>query len=79
AVFSNDPTVIRKARSLASRFRQVLGESADEFVFIGRIGEPLPRLPVTRSTRLPLNQLVESDRRTHSSDVARELAVSQPL
>jgi molybdopterin/thiamine biosynthesis adenylyltransferase/nitroreductase len=65
AVFSKDPTVIRKARALATRFRQVIGESADEFVFIGRIGEPLPRLPVTRSTRLPLNQLVESDRRGH--------------
>jgi hypothetical protein len=79
AVFSSDPAVIRKARALAARFRHVLGDSADEFVFIGRIGEPLPRLPVTRSTRLPLSQLVESDRRTHSSDVAREPAVSQPL
>ena len=79
AAFSTDPTVVRKARALAARFRQVLGDSTDEFVFIGRIGEPLPRLPVTRSTRLPMNQLVESDRRTHSSDVAREPVVSQSL
>jgi sulfur-carrier protein adenylyltransferase/sulfurtransferase len=63
--FSADPTVVRKSRSLAARFRQVLGDSPDEFVFIGRIGEPLPRLPVTRSTRLPLDQLVEGDRRGH--------------
>ncbi len=75
--FSADPTVVRKARGLAARFRQVLGNSADEFVFIGRIGQPLPRLPVTRSTRLPLNQLVEGDHRTHSSGVEREPVVSQ--
>jgi nitroreductase len=66
AVFSADPTVVRKARSLAARFRQVLGDGPDEFVFIGRIGEPLPRLPVMRSTRRRLDQLVEGDRRTYS-------------
>ena len=78
-VFSADPTVVRKARSLAARFRQVLGDGPDEFVFIGRIGEPLPRLPVTRSTRRRLDQLVESDHRTHSPDVEREPVVSQAL
>jgi hypothetical protein len=78
-VFSADPTVVRKSRSLAARFRQVLGDGPDEFVFIGRIGEPLPRLPVTRSTRRRLDQLVESDHRTHSPDVEREPVVAQAL
>jgi len=77
--FSADPTVVRKARALAARFRQALGEGASEFVFIGRIGEPLPRLPVTRSTRRPLDQLVESDFRTHSHHVAHEPVISRAM
>jgi sulfur-carrier protein adenylyltransferase/sulfurtransferase len=63
--FSADPAVVRKAGALATRFRQVLGDSADAFVFMGRIGQPLPRLPVTRSTRHPLEQLIEGDHRGH--------------
>jgi molybdopterin/thiamine biosynthesis adenylyltransferase/nitroreductase len=66
--FSADPVVVRKSRSLAARFRQLLGESPDSFVFIGRIGQPLPRLPVTRSTRRPLEQLIEGDRRTNGHE-----------
>jgi sulfur-carrier protein adenylyltransferase/sulfurtransferase len=61
AAFSADPTVVRKARVLSTRFRQVLDDSADEFVFIGRIGQPLPRLPTTRSTRRPLARPIQRE------------------
>ncbi len=75
--FSADAAVVRKSRKLAARFRRVLGDGADGFVFIGRVGEPLPRLPVTRSTRLPLEQLIEIDHRTSCRDVERDQVVAQ--
>ncbi len=76
-IFSADPAVVRKAEALATRFRHALGDSADRFVFIGRIGQPRPRLPVTRSTRRPLGELIERDHRADGQDAERVLAVSQ--
>lgn len=48
--FTEDPALRRKALALANRFRDTLGDP-DKFVFIGRVGEPFPRLPLSRSTR----------------------------
>ena len=45
--FSTSPTVVRKARVLSARFRQVLGDSADEFVFIGLWRDDLDGAKIT--------------------------------
>ena len=55
--FTADPALRRKARTLADRFQSALGAGPDEFVFVGRIGEPHPRLPLTRSTRRSVAEL----------------------
>ena len=57
--FTSDTRQQQAARSLGRAFLQTLGISADQAVFLGRIGEPSPRLPAVRSTRLPLEQLVQ--------------------
>lgn len=57
ARFTTDPSLCRKAEDLAASFRQVLGSATDDFVFMGRIGEPRPGLPIDRSTRRSVAQL----------------------
>jgi sulfur-carrier protein adenylyltransferase/sulfurtransferase len=57
--FSSRSGLSRRAEALARSFRRTLGVvSTDEVVFIGRIGEPYPRLPTHRSTRRPLDELL---------------------
>jgi sulfur-carrier protein adenylyltransferase/sulfurtransferase len=58
--FTIDTTVRAKAKRLATDFRKVLGAGPERFVFAGRIGEPRPRLGVTRSTRLPVVDLMSA-------------------
>lgn len=60
AAFTTDPVSLRRARRLSQRFQRVLGVAPGEAVFIGRIGEPHPRLPLCRSTRLTLDQLLRA-------------------
>jgi hypothetical protein len=56
--FSSEPGLTGRAETLAQSFRKVLGVAAAEVVFIGRIGEPKPRLPTHRSVRRPLAELM---------------------
>ena len=56
--FSREPALLRKAVRLAEAFQATMGAAPGDFVFLGRIGEPYRRLPVTRSTRLGLEALV---------------------
>ena len=56
--FSKEPGLSRRAERLAGAFRQAIGVSSQEVVFIGRIGEPSPRLPIHRSSRRPLAELM---------------------
>jgi nitroreductase len=58
--FSSEPTLAGEAEALARAFRRTLGVAAEEVVFVGRIGEPYPRLPTHRSTRRPLAELMDS-------------------
>ena len=58
--FTVDATVRDKAKLLALRFRQTLGSPPDDFVFMGRIGEPRPRVGVSRSVRRPVTELMTS-------------------
>jgi hypothetical protein len=60
--FTADSLVCQKAKALAPSFRKVLGSETDGFAFLGRIGEPRPRLPLYRSTRRSLLQLTGADK-----------------
>jgi hypothetical protein len=56
--FTTDVTVRGKAIRFAQQFRRVLGTGPEEFVFMGRIGEPLRRIGVSRSVRKPVAELM---------------------
>jgi sulfur-carrier protein adenylyltransferase/sulfurtransferase len=56
--FTKDSAVRAKAKRLAQGFRRVFGAGTEDFVFMGRIGEPLPRIRVYRSVRLPVTKLM---------------------
>jgi molybdopterin/thiamine biosynthesis adenylyltransferase len=56
--FTVDGPVRAKAKRLATEFRSTLGSGTDDFVFMGRIGEPLPRVGVCRSVRRPVAELM---------------------
>jgi sulfur-carrier protein adenylyltransferase/sulfurtransferase len=56
--FTKDPAVSDKAKRLAQRFRDVFRAGTEDFVFMGRIGEPLPRIGVCRSVRRPVSELM---------------------
>jgi sulfur-carrier protein adenylyltransferase/sulfurtransferase len=56
--FSAERGLCKRAESLARSFNHVLGITAEDAIFIGRIGEPYPRLPTHRSVRRPLEELL---------------------
>jgi hypothetical protein len=56
--FTKDATVRAKASRLAREFRRVFGAGTEDFVFMGRIGEPLPRVGACRSVRRPVAELM---------------------
>ncbi|HVB99802.1 MAG TPA: hypothetical protein VNJ12_10795 [Candidatus Dormibacteraeota bacterium] len=58
-VFSQEPSLPRKAAGLARRFKEVTGHAPGEVVFLGRIGAPKLGLPGPRSIRLALDHLIE--------------------
>ena len=60
--FTSDMRLREKAKRLAKEFHQTIGALPHEVVFIARVGEPQPRLPVVRSTRLPLTDLMSPER-----------------
>jgi sulfur-carrier protein adenylyltransferase/sulfurtransferase len=57
--FSSERGLLVRAESLAKSFRHAFGVTAEEVVFVGRIGEPYRRLPTHRSSRRPLEELME--------------------
>ena len=56
--FTADAAVFGKAKRLAREFRRVFAVGTEDFVFMGRIGEPLPRLGACRSVRRPVAELM---------------------
>ncbi len=59
--FTTEAALRTKAATLARHFRSWLGVTAGEVVFVARIGEPERRLPSVRSSRLPLESLIERE------------------
>jgi hypothetical protein len=55
--FTKDPALREKARRLAGAFREVFGAEPCAYLFLGRVGQPPPRLPGARSVRRPLSEL----------------------
>ena len=60
ARFTADDSLQAKAKRLAAAFRARLGAGPEAFVFLGRIGEPSPKLPLHRSTRRRLAELMRA-------------------
>jgi molybdopterin/thiamine biosynthesis adenylyltransferase len=58
--FTVDSTAQATARRLAREFGKFFGDGPEDFVFMGRIGHPRPRVGVTRSVRRPLAELMWS-------------------
>ncbi len=56
--FSKAPGMADRAERLARSWGEAVGVAIEEVVFVGRIGEPYPRLPTHRSSRHPLSELV---------------------
>ncbi len=57
--FTAEAALRSKAAALAGHFQNWLGVTPAEVVFVARIGEPARRLPSVRSSRLPLDRLIE--------------------
>ena len=57
--FTTDMNVRAKAKRLAGEFASTLGAGPEDFVFMGRIGQPLPRIGVCRSVRRPVRELMK--------------------
>lgn len=58
--FTESAAARDKAAKLARSFRRVTGHGPEAVVFLGRVGEPRPRLPVARSVRRPMSDLVRA-------------------
>jgi molybdopterin/thiamine biosynthesis adenylyltransferase len=58
-VFTADDDVQSRATTLCASFRRVLGGTASDFIFIGRIGEPRTKQPDCRSVRRSLRELLQ--------------------
>ena len=56
--FTADEAVRGRAARLARAFQRTFGDGPGDFVFMGRIGEPLPRAGVCRSVRRPVVALM---------------------
>ena len=59
--FTDDARLRQKTRRVASSFAQVFGATADSILFTGRIGQPKPQLPGSRSVRRRVAELRTSD------------------
>ena len=55
--FTESARLLRKARYVAHISAELFGRPVDKFLFIARIGQPMPGLPTTRSVRHPLEYL----------------------
>jgi hypothetical protein len=56
--FTEQPKLLAKAGKLAEEVGRVTGSDVDQLVFMGRIGRPRSKRPVSRSIRLPLENLI---------------------
>ena len=56
--FTEDAALQAKAARLSDRFQSLLGRHPDDFVYLGRIGEPRAALPRVRSTRRDVGDLM---------------------
>jgi hypothetical protein len=56
--FTADGSARRRAGKLATAFRAALGKGPEAYVFMGRIGEGRTRLPLFRSIRRDLAELL---------------------
>jgi len=57
--FTHEPAMRKRAKALANELRRTLPGGPERLVFIGRIGEPKPKMPFVRSTRRSLDELIE--------------------
>jgi hypothetical protein len=57
--FTGSASQRRASQRLASALEAFLGVTTDELVFMGRIGRPRRRTQISRSTRRPLDELIE--------------------
>ena len=76
ARFTTDDSLQHKATRLAEAFRRRLGAGPEAFVFLGRIGEPAPKLPLYRSTRRMLAELMVRPHPAAASPDAASAAAS---
>lgn len=60
--FTIKETLHRKTRQLATALKKIIGVNIEEFIFLGRIGEPYAKLPLYRSTRRGLRRLIVTTR-----------------
>jgi sulfur-carrier protein adenylyltransferase/sulfurtransferase len=74
--FTVDAAVQRKAVKLAGHFGSSLGLAPAEVVFVARVGEPRRRLPSVRSSRLPLDRLIERQE-PERADVTASASIAQ--
>lgn len=58
--FTADEGVRRRARALGRRFEHWIGVKPAGLLFAGRIGQPRRKLPLVRSSRRPLSQLMQA-------------------
>jgi molybdopterin/thiamine biosynthesis adenylyltransferase/nitroreductase len=77
--FTSDPKLLQDAKKLAADVREVFGREIADHVFLGRIGEPFPRLPLSRSTRIAWSRLVLSPKQPpiHASETPVRVSESQ--
>ena len=61
AHFTSNARLRQKTRRIARSFTGIFGAEADSFLFLGRIGQPRPRLPSARSVRRPVADLLMDD------------------
>jgi hypothetical protein len=57
--FTAKRDLLRKSEKLATAFGKALAAPARDVIFIGRVGEPRARLPLYRSSRYALAELIE--------------------
>jgi nitroreductase len=76
APFTAEPTLRRKAKALATAFRQTLGVGPEDVLFVARVGTPVRRLPMVRSVRQSLETLIEAAAGPEPSPVPGESSLA---
>jgi hypothetical protein len=74
--FTTEAALRSKAATLARHFQNWLAVTPGEVLFVARIGEPKRHLPSIRSSRIPLDKLIE---RQALEGTSRPAGVSMPV